>query len=72
MAFYGYTHAIIESMEKYILEHDIQELLTNQLAAMHVNVCAGNDHVEVAVGLKKGKCKYCMKKIAEPIPLPIT
>ena len=70
MAFYGYTHAIIESMEKYILEHDIQELLTNQLATMHFNICASNDHVEVAVGLNKGKCKHCLKLITKPIPLP--
>jgi len=70
MAFYGYTHETIEAMEKFFSERDIQAMVIDQCAVLHERICASNEHVIIKTGINKGRCKYCMKMIAEPMPLP--
>jgi len=72
MPIYGYTHAKLASVEKYIAEHDLEALILESLKTMHLKVCQSTgDHVRLTIGPNKGKCRYCLKKIAVAIEEPI-
>lgn len=72
MAVLGYNHEKLANMEKFIAENDIEALVLDQLYTMHIKVCQSTkEHVRLASGPNKGRCKYCLKMIAKPIEEPV-